>query len=475
MMDIQVEPPMTMKNESLNPFPTPVVPVPKAIVQELDKYIIGQKDAKKAVAIALRNRWRRQQVSEDLRDEITPKNIIMMGPTGCGKTEIARRLARIMRAPFIKVEATKYTEVGYIGKDVEGMIRDLVEFSVNLVKSEARQKVMKKAKENATQRVLDLLIPPPPRNGTVPLKSVDPSTDSPSSNTREKFRLLLEDGQLSDRIVIIDIHDSPQIAGIEIMGPGGMEEMQMNLKNMFKNMMPQKRRRKKVKVSEALEMLTKEEASKLIDMDAVHKEAVNRAENHGIVFIDEFDKIAGTDTGRGPDVSRGGVQRDLLPIVEGSNINTKYGLVKTDHMLFIASGAFHYNKPSDLIPELQGRFPIRVELATLIESDFYDILTKTENSLIKQYEELLKSDNITLSFSDEAIRAICNIAVKINEQNENIGARRLHTVLEKVLEEISYEAPFENEDSPQIEINRDYVTARIAPILKDQDLSKYIL
>lgn len=454
---------------------------PQEIVKELDKFIIGQKGAKKAVAIALRNRWRRQQVPAKLRDEISPKNIILMGPTGCGKTEIARRLARIMSAPFIKVEATKYTEVGYVGKDVEGMVRDLVEISINLVKDEARKRVMPKARENAIERVLDLLVPPQPKapesaqfkfeNSTQPPAPQDAGAQTKS--TREKFRDLLKDGKLMDRFVHIETQNAPEFASLEIFGPAGFEEMQMNLKDMLKNMVPRRKRRKKVKVAEAIELLTQEEASRLIDMESVTKEALRRAQEHGIIFIDEFDKITGTDSARGPDVSRGGVQRDLLPIVEGSSVNTKYGMVKTDHMLFIASGAFHYTKPSDLIPELQGRFPIRVELNSLNKEDFYDILTKTENSLLIQYAELMKPEKLDLTFKDDAINAICDIAVKINDQHENIGARRLHTVIEKVLEDISFEAPYE--ETQTTIIDRDYVTARLAPIMQDQDLSKYIL
>lgn len=453
---------------------------PRQIVKNLDKFIIGQDEGKKAVAIALRNRWRRQQVEPELREEITPKNIILIGPTGCGKTEIARRLARFIRAPFIKVEATKYTEVGYVGKDVESMIRDLVDISVGMVKEEAKEKVMDRARESAIDRVLDALIPPSPSPVSPSVSPQEGSTGSDSEtnaqqrvSTREKFRQLIQDGSLADRVVSIETQHTPEFAGIEIFGPGGLEEMQVNIREMLKNFAPKKQKRKKLTVKEAIEMLSKEEASKMIDMEAVTKEAVQRVENQGIVFVDELDKICGRDNVRSGDVSREGVQRDILPIVEGCTVNTKYGMVKTDHILFVASGAFHTSKPSDLMPELQGRFPIRVELQSLSKEDFYDILTKTESSLLRQYYELLKAENLELKFEDDAIMDICDMAARINQQNENIGARRLHTVLEKLLEEVSFHAP--DMDMGKFVIDKQYVSAKLTPILKDQDLSRYIL
>ncbi len=444
---------------------------PRVITKELDKHIIGQVDGKKAVAIALRNRWRRQQVDPAFRDEITPKNIILIGPTGCGKTEIARRLAKLVKAPLVKVEATKYTEIGYVGKDVENMVRDLVEIAINLVKDEEQARVTVKARENAIERVLDLLAPPPPSHTDPEAEITQAETES---TTRNKLKHLLEDGKLSERQVTIETQPgSGGELGLEFFGASNLEEMQMNIRDMFKNIGPKKRKQKKVTVREAIEMLTKEEVSKLVDMESITKEAIHRAQTQGIIFIDEFDKICGSDHSHGAEVSREGVQRDILPIVEGSTVHTKHGLVKTDHVLFIASGAFHSSKPSDLMPELQGRFPIRVELKPLTQSDFNDILMKTESSLIKQYKELLKAEGIDIVFKDDAIHEICAMAVTINEQNENIGARRLHTVLETLLEEVSFHAP--DMDLKTYTIDKDYVRTKLAPIIEDQDLSKYIL
>lgn len=450
---------------------------PREIVSELDKYIIGQKEAKRAVAIALRNRWRRQQVRPGLRDEIAPKNIIMIGPTGIGKTEISRRLARLANAPFIKVEASKFTEVGYVGRDVESIIRDLTELSVKMVKDEEAETVMVKAKEAAEERLLDFLLPPPAapiyRDAREILDRAGPLPEREAEKTtREKMRILLRAGKLDDRVVEIERVEQ-KIPVVEIFSSGGMEEMGMDIKEMFSNIFPKKPRKRRVKVTEAVEILTQEEAQKLIDMEKVTKEAVERVEQSGIVFIDEIDKIAGRGTTYGPDVSREGVQRDLLPIVEGSTVSTKYGMVKTDHILFIASGAFHISKPSDLIPEFQGRFPIRVELTPLGEEEFVRILTEPENALIKQYMALLETENIKLVFKGEAIREIASIAATVNERMENIGARRLHTIIERVLDDVSFDAP--DMGSKEVVINSAYVRERLSTILKDEDLSRYIL
>jgi ATP-dependent HslUV protease ATP-binding subunit HslU len=404
---------------------------PREVVSELDRYIVGQRAAKRAVAIALRNRWRRQQVPEDLRDEIAPKNIIMIGPTGVGKTEISRRLAKLSNAPFLKVEATKFTEVGYVGRDVESIIRDLVELAVAMVKGEEREKVERRAREVAEDRLLDLLLPPRP----VAAEGVEAG-----AATREKLRRMLREGRLDDRTVEIEVARalSPMV---EILTPQGMEEMELNVKEIFANLMPKRTKRTRVQVPEALAMLTAEEANRLVDMDVVAKEAVRRVEQSGIVFLDEIDKIAGREDTHGPDISRQGVQRDLLPIIEGSTVSTKYGMVRTDHVLFIASGAFHTARPSDLIPEFQGRFPIRVELDPLTRQDFVRILTEPRNALVKQYVALMAPEGVSLRFTDDAIDEVAGIAAAVNERTENIGARRLHTVLEKLLEDLSFDAP----------------------------------
>ena len=444
---------------------------PRQIVAELDKFVIGQDAAKKAVAIALRNRWRRQRVEGIIRDEIMPNNIIMIGPTGVGKTEIARRLAKLSGAPFVKVEATKFTEVGYVGRDVESMIRDLAERAVNIVRDEKTIEKQAEAQIMAENHILDILIPPVKRG-----PSFDTATDGEieeNAQTREKFRSMLRKGILDDRQIEIDVTvDSSQ--GMQILGPIGMDEMGMNLQDLFGSIMPKKSKKRKVKVGDAKKILQKEEAEKLIDMEAVIKEALYRAENNGIVFIDEIDKIASQGSSHGPEVSREGVQRDLLPIVEGCSVNTRYGSVHTQHILFIASGAFHVSKPSDLVPELQGRFPIRVELKSLTEEDFVKILTFPENALIKQYTALVQSENIELTFDETAITEIASIAARVNEEVTNIGARRLHTIMTTLLEEILYNAP-DNIEENKIIINDEKVKQSLNEIVQNTDLSKYIL
>ncbi|PIQ45930.1 MAG: HslU--HslV peptidase ATPase subunit [Deltaproteobacteria bacterium CG12_big_fil_rev_8_21_14_0_65_43_10] len=448
---------------------------PREIVAELDRYIIGQKNAKRAVAIALRNRWRRQQVPEDLKDEIAPKNIIMIGPTGVGKTEIARRLAKLAQSPFLKIEASKFTEVGYVGRDVESMIRDLTELAVNMVKSEEAEKVRNKAKEIAEERVLDLLLPP--QKGMIGVgekltNGTDNEGKSDQTDTREKLRGLLRKGKLDNRVVDLEVTQR-NIPIIEVFSAYGMEEMDINLKDVFSNIFPEKTKKRKVKVADALSILLQEEEQRLIDMDNVSKLAKKRVEQSGIIFVDEIDKIAGRESGRGPDVSREGVQRDILPIVEGTTVTTKYGMVKTDHILFIAAGAFHISKPSDLIPELQGRFPIRVELDSLGKEEFIRILTEPQNALIKQYTALLKTENIDMIFKDDAIGEIAEIASLVNERTENIGARRLYTIMEKLLDDISFDAPDLNDKD--IVIDTDYVKRKLLDFVKDEDLSRYIL
>ncbi|RUM58226.1 MAG: HslU--HslV peptidase ATPase subunit [Persephonella sp.] len=438
---------------------------PKEIVKELDKYIVGQKEAKKAVAIALRNRWRRQKLPKELRDEVIPKNILMIGPTGVGKTEIARRLALLVKAPFVKVEATKFTEVGYVGRDVEAIIRELVEASFKMVKAEKMEELKEKAKELAEDRILDYLIPRK-------VKPYNPSEEESFKTAREKMRQLLKEGKLNKRTVEIDVEEK----GVSVVGgviAPGLEDLENQLKDLFSNLTPSKRKRKKMTVEEALKVLEAQEAEKLIDMDEVSSEAVYRAENFGIVFIDEIDKIAGKSAGNSPDVSREGVQRDLLPIVEGTTVSTKYGPIKTDHILFIAAGAFHLSKPSDLIPELQGRFPIRVELKALTKDDFVKILTQPKNALIKQYKALMETEGVNLEFTEGAINLIAEIAEEVNEKTENIGARRLHTILEKIMEDYSFEAP--DYKGQTIIIDENIVRTKLENLIQNEDLSRYIL
>ena len=450
---------------------------PRQIVKELDKYIIGQQAAKKSVAIALRNRWRRLQVPQALREEIMPNNnIIMIGPTGVGKTEIARRVSKLSNAPFIKVEASKFTEVGYVGRDVESIVRDLTEYSVNMVKAERRSGVNDKAKDLSEERILDVLLPPARKRQHSPTLEANPGIpeDEDHQSTREKFRQKLRDGLLEDKVIELDVPTGgmPQM---QVIGPMNLEDMGINLQDMFGSLLPQKLKKRKVSVAEARLILTNEEAQKLIDHDSVIKEAVQRMENSGIVFIDEIDKIAGAKGQQvGPDVSREGVQRDLLPIVEGSNVMTKYGMVKTDHVLFIASGAFHVSKPSDLIPELQGRFPIRVELDSLTEKDFVRILTVPQNALLKQYSALLETEGVKVEFTDDGIREIARTATEVNEHVENIGARRLHTILTTLLEDVLFDASDRSSEEPII-VDAETVKAKLSSIVKNKDLSRYIL
>ncbi len=442
---------------------------PREIVAELDKYIIGQAEAKRSVAIALRNRWRRQQIPPGLRDEIAPKNIIMIGPTGVGKTEIARRLAKLAQSPFLKIEATKFTEVGYVGRDVESMIRDLMELAINMVKAEERDKVKAKAEEVVEERLLDILLPPVAR----PPMGEEPAVRTGESDpTREKMRKLLREGRLEDRFIDLEVSQR-HVPIVEIFSSAGIEEMDINFKEMFGNIFPSRTKRRKVKVSEAREILLQEESQRLIDMDRVVDEARRKVEQSGIIFLDEIDKIVGRDHTKGPDVSREGVQRDLLPIVEGSTVTTKYGMVRTDHILFIASGAFHTAKPSDLIPEMQGRFPIRVELQSLGVEEFQRILTEPQNALITQYKALMATEGVELDFEPEAIHELAVLATQVNERTENIGARRLHTVMEKLLEDISFHAPELKEK--KITITAAYVRERLAALIADEDLSRYIL
>ncbi|MCC6544362.1 MAG: ATP-dependent protease ATPase subunit HslU [Nitrospirae bacterium] len=440
---------------------------PKEVVAELDKYVIGQTAAKHAVAIALRTRWRRQQLSEDLRDEVSPKNIIMIGPTGVGKTEISRRLAKLSQAPFIKVEASKFTEVGYIGRDVESIVRDLTQLSINMLKEERTHIVREKGMHQAEERLLDLLLPAPP-----PRPSHDTAATEPRpTETREKLRAQLKEGKLDDRQVELDVKE--KVMPVGVISNIGMEDLEMNLKDMLSGIFPGKNKKRKVKVKDAINILADEEVQKLIDMDDVYKESITRVEQSGIVFLDEIDKIASREKSHGPDVSREGVQRDLLPIVEGTTVTTKYGPVRTDHILFIAAGAFHVSKPSDLIPELQGRFPIRVELDSLKEGDFIRILTEPRNALLKQYTAMLETEGIDIKFTEDAIMEIASTAVSVNERMENIGARRLFTIMEKLLDDISFNAP--ELSGKSYNIDSAYVKERLTEIIKDQDLSKYIL
>ena len=441
---------------------------PRQVVEELDKYVIGQHKAKRAVAIALRNRWRRQRLSEDLRDEVMPKNIIMIGPTGVGKTEIARRLAKLVQAPFLKIEASKFTEVGYVGRDVESIIRDLTEIGINMVKTEMTEQVQEKAAAMAEERLLDLLLPPPRTSAGSETPSAE--QEEQHSSTRDKLRQHLREGKLDGRMV--ELEQKEKVMPFGIISNVGMEEIEMNLKEMLGGLLPEKTKRRKVKVPDALRLLVQEEAAKLIDMDKVIREALQRIEQSGIVFLDEIDKIAGRES-HGPDVSREGVQRDLLPIVEGSTITTKYGPVRTDHILFIAAGAFHVSKPSDLIPELQGRFPIRVELDSLGKAEFIRILTEPQNALIKQQVALLATEEVSITFSKDSIEEIADIATKVNDRTENIGARRLHTILERLLDEISFDAP--EKKGIKVTINAKYVQERLEDVLKSEDLSRYIL
>ncbi|MHC9061906.1 ATP-dependent protease ATPase subunit HslU [Nitrospira sp. CMX1] len=448
---------------------------PRQIVDELNRYVIGQKDAKRMVAIALRNRWRRQQLSPDLRDEVMPKNIIMIGPTGVGKTEIARRLAKLAEAPFIKVEASKFTEVGYVGRDVESIIRDLTELAINMVKTQRLAFVQHKAEQQAEERLLDLLLPPPPpRPGFVDSTTETVTQPHPDSHetTRSKLRLQLREGKMDERTVEMEVKERGVPVGV-ISNVGGLDDIENNLRDMLGGMFQGKKKKRLMKVPEALKHLTQEEAQKLIDMDDTTREAINKVEQTGIVFLDEIDKIAGRERTAGPDVSREGVQRDLLPIVEGCTVNTKYGPVVTDHILFIAAGAFHVAKPSDLIPELQGRFPIRVELSPLSKDDFVRILTEPKGALVRQYQALMATEGLAIEFATDGLEEIAEIAVQVNERTENIGARRLFTIMERLLEEISFEGP--GWPDKRINITATYVRDRLKDIVKDQDLSRYIL
>src|SRR5881275_523865 len=450
---------------------------PREIVRELDKYVIGQPDAKRAVAIALRNRLRRQKLPPEMADDVMPKNILMIGPTGVGKTELARRLAKLANSPFMKVEASKFTEVGYVGRDVESMIRDLVEIAIDMVREEKLEDIAEKAEMNAEERLLDLLLPAAPQSPSNTSSTTGfqlPAIEESDSQhrTREKLRQQLREGKLDERMVELNVREK-STPSFEIISNQGVEEMDINLKDMLPNLFGQRTKKRKMKVSEAFEYLIQEEEQRLIDMDQVTRTAVDRVEQSGIIFLDEIDKIAGREGGHGPDVSREGVQRDILPIVEGTTVNSRYGMVRTDHILFIAAGAFHVSKPSDLIPELQGRFPIRVELQSLTMDDFIRILTEPKSSLVKQYTALLETEGVKLEFTREAQEEIARFAFRVNEGTENIGARRLHTIMERVLDEISFDAP--DKKGEHVKIDADYVRKMLADIVKDQDLSRYIL
>lgn len=462
---------------------------PKEIVAELDKYIVGQGDAKRSVAIALRNRWRRQQVPSPLREEIAPKNIIMIGPTGVGKTEIARRLATLAQSPFFKVEASKFTEVGYVGRDVESMIRDLVEIAVNMVKKEEKERLEGLAAANAEERILDILLPPPSKSPvhekwqedspgfslkSEPADLLPAEVEGAENSTREKFRDMLRQGKLDDRDVELDLEETRSAPMVEIMTTSGMEDMQSNLQDAFSKIFPKKKKKRKIKIPEAMEAITQEEMERLVDMDKVIKDALQRTEESGIIFLDEIDKVASRSSGgQGPEVSREGVQRDLLPIVEGSTVTTKHGMVKTDHILFIASGAFHLCKPSDLIPELQGRFPIRVELSSLGKEDFIRILTEPESALVKQYIAMMATEGVKLSFEEDAVEELAAIAVEVNDKTEEIGARRLHTVMERMLDQLSFDA--DSRDGESFTVTADYVKKQLQDVVEDRDLSQFIL